>query len=74
MVRGGEGGGAYPRDKNTTARLRAKNAGGAYARGGAYLRDTTVQPVPLVRMNSGISKAGTSGKHCYSLTITCNHC
>ena len=35
-------GGAYARDKNTSARLRAKNAGGAYARGGAYLRDTTV--------------------------------
>ena len=25
-----------------TARLCAKNAGGAYVRGGAYLRDTTV--------------------------------
>ena len=36
------GGGAYARDKNTSARLCAKNAGGAYARGGAYLRDTTV--------------------------------
>ena len=35
-------GGAYARDKNTSARLWAKNAGGAYARGGAYLRDTTV--------------------------------
>ena len=35
-------GGAYARDKNTSARLCAKNAGGAYARGGAYLRDTTV--------------------------------
>ena len=30
------------RDKNTPARLCAKNAGVAYARGGAYLRDTTV--------------------------------
>ena len=35
------------RDKNTSVRLCAKNAGGgggggAYARGGAYLRDTTV--------------------------------
>ena len=33
-------------DKNTSARLCAKNAGAAYARGvgggGAYLRDTTV--------------------------------
>ena len=28
------GGGAYARDKNTSARLCAKNAGGAYARGG----------------------------------------
>ena len=27
------GGGAYARDKNTSARLCAKNAGGAYARG-----------------------------------------
>ena len=35
-------GGAYARDKNTSAQLCAKNAGGAYARGGAYLRDTTV--------------------------------
>ena len=36
-------GGAYARDKNTSARLSAKNAGGAYAWGrGAYLRDTTV--------------------------------
>ena len=35
-------GGAYARDKNTSAGLCAKNAGGAYARGGAYLRDTTV--------------------------------
>ena len=32
--------GAYARNKNTSARLCAKNAGGAYARG--YLRDTTV--------------------------------
>ena len=29
-------------DKNTSIRVCAKNAGGAYARGGAYLRDTTV--------------------------------
>ena len=28
------GWGAYARDKNTSARLCAKNAGGAYARGG----------------------------------------
>ena len=33
---------AYARDKNTSAGLCAKNAGGAYARGGVYLRDTTV--------------------------------
>ena len=38
----GAKGGAYARDKNTSAELCAKNAGGAYARGGAYLRDTTV--------------------------------
>ena len=35
-------GGAYVWDKNTSARLSAKNAGGAYARGEANLRDTTV--------------------------------
>ena len=34
--------GAYARDENTSAKLCTKNAGGAYARGGAYLRDTTV--------------------------------
>ena len=34
--------GAYAQDKNTSARLCAKNAEGAYARGGAYLRDTMV--------------------------------
>ena len=37
--------GAYAQNKNTAAQLSAKNAGvgggGAYARGGAYLRDTT---------------------------------
>ena len=33
---------AYARDKNTSARLCAKKVGRAYARGGAYLRDTTV--------------------------------
>ena len=38
------GGGAYARDKNTSVRVCAKNAGGAYAWGGAYLRDTTVFP------------------------------
>ena len=42
---GGGGGGAYARDKNTSAGLCAKNAGGASARGGAYLRDTTVLTV-----------------------------
>ena len=30
------------RDKNTSVRVCAKNAGGAYARGGAYLQDTMV--------------------------------
>ena len=34
--------GAYARDKNTSTRLCAKNAGGTYAQGWAYLRDTTV--------------------------------
>ena len=33
--------GAYARDENTSAILRAKKAGGFYARGGVYLRDTT---------------------------------
>ena len=47
-TRGGGGGGAYARDKNTSARLCAKNAGGAYARGGAYLRDTTVYDLLMV--------------------------
>ena len=42
------GWGAYARDKNTSARLCAKNAGGAYARGGAYLRDTTVYEFYIV--------------------------
>ena len=36
------GGGAYAWDENTSARLCTENAGGAYARGGAYLPDTTV--------------------------------
>ena len=35
--------GAYVRDKNTSARVCTKNAGG----GGAYLRDTTVLPPNL---------------------------
>ena len=34
--------GAYARDENTSTRLCAENAGGTYARGGVYLRDTTV--------------------------------
>ena len=34
--------GAYVQDKNTSARLCTKNAGGAYVQVGAYLRDTTV--------------------------------
>jgi len=37
MVEGG-----YTRDKNTCARTLAENVGGAYTRGGAYMRDTTV--------------------------------
>ena len=38
------GGGAYAWDKNTSAGLRAKTAGGgeAYVRVGVYFRDTTV--------------------------------
>ena len=42
LVGGGGVGRAYAWDKNTSAGLCAKNAGGAYARGGTYLRDTTV--------------------------------
>ena len=33
--------GAFARDKNTSAILYAKKAGGFYARGGVYLWDTT---------------------------------
>ena len=43
------GGGAYARDKNTSARLCTKNAGGGLCArgggGGAYLWDTTVYPI-----------------------------
>ena len=42
LLLGEGGGGAYVQDKNTSAVLCAKNAGRAYAREGAYLRDTTV--------------------------------
>ena len=57
LFRGG-GGGAYVRDKNTSVRVCTKNAGGAYARGGAYLRDTTVLdcsliPRPLLALSTG---------------------
>ena len=38
----GGGEGAYTRDKNTSVQVCTKNAGEAYVRGGAYLRDTTV--------------------------------
>ena len=34
--------GAYLRDENTCARTSAENVGGAYTRGGAYMRDATV--------------------------------
>ena len=48
LTRGERGGwGAYVQDKNTSARLCAKNAGGAYARGGAYLWDTMVYVLGL---------------------------
>ena len=33
---------AYAQDKNTSAKLCAKKAGGLMHEGGAYLRDTTV--------------------------------
>ena len=36
------GGGAYSRDKNTSARTLAENGRGAYTREGAYSWDTTV--------------------------------
>jgi len=35
-------GGAYLRDKNTSARTSTENVGGAYTRKGAYMRDTMV--------------------------------
>ena len=54
--KGGEGGGAYARDKNTSARLCAKNAGEAYARGGVYLRDTTVLPRIEYHLSSSNNK------------------
>ena len=41
---------AYAQYKNTSAGLCAKNAGEAYARGGAYLRDTTVHAVCHISM------------------------
>ena len=52
---GGGGGGVYARDKNTSVRVCAKNAGGAYVRGGAYLRDTTVM---LSKNGSGLDFQG----------------
>ena len=45
-------GGVYARDKNTSARLCAKNAGGGGG-GAAYLRDTTVISVTLTSANLG---------------------
>ena len=47
---GGGGGGTYARDKNTSAGLCAKNAGGLMREGGggAYLRDTTVVCMPIL--------------------------
>ena len=45
--------GAYAQDKNTSARLCAKNAGGAYARGGAYLQDNTVHSEHIQNMYNG---------------------
>ena len=41
LLRSG-GGEAYARDKNTSIRVCAKNAGGGGGGGGGYLRDTTV--------------------------------
>ena len=49
-VGGGAKSEASQRNKNTSARLCAKNAGGAYVRGGAYLRDTTVYKFKGVRV------------------------
>ena len=45
-------GGAYAQDKNASARLCTKNAGGAYVRGGAYLRDITVYAPIAFKVNS----------------------
>ena len=41
------GWGAYARDKNTSARLYAKKAGGVMCEGGAYLRDTMVLSIAV---------------------------
>ena len=71
-------GGAYARDKNTSARLCAKNAGGAYAQRGAYLRDTTVQvnpPTPLQREKSKmlLSKVRHYGTNSYITGTYCTY-
>ena len=42
VARVGLEGGAYSRDKNTSAGTLAENGSGAYMREGAYSRDTTV--------------------------------
>ena len=52
----GDGVGAYARDKNTSARLCAKNAGGLMRRG-AYLRDTTgILIATALTLNSLLTK------------------
>ena len=45
-----KGWGAYAWDKNTSVRVCAKNAGGAYVQGGAYLRDTMVNKYKKIRI------------------------
>ena len=63
-------GGAYARDKNTSARLCAKNAGGAYARGGAYLRDTTVHTYVFLFFNGTAAFSNRLSPVSWTQTVT----
>ena len=55
-------------EKNTSAKLCAKNAGGTYARGGAYLRDTTVHTERTYRCSSTLENQGNRIKRLDVLT------
>ena len=67
---GGGGGGAYARDKNTSVRVCAKNAGGAYARGGAYLWDTTVIIIIIIKIIMTVCRQLRSHPHQFGINIT----